>query len=135
VWGAAAQHALSIPHGQQMNDETNSPQRTRRLRPCLVAFGLGLTLLVVGACGSDEPKLNYIAVAGEDCQDCRSCGGLINSCVCETCTELAYDPNKKQLLSCTGIWVVQKECPGGVSVVCAGVGYDITCLDEKGQPK
>ena len=114
-----------------MNDETKFPQRARAW---LLVFGLGLTLLLVGACG-DEPELDYIAVAGESCQDCRSCGGLVDSCVCETCTELAYDPNKKQLLYCTGIWKVQKECPGGVSVACAGVGYDITCLDEKGQPK
>jgi hypothetical protein len=134
VWGATAQHALLFTDGKQMNADTNSPQPTRRLRSSLAVLGLGFTLLVVGACG-DEPKLNYIAVAGERCQDCRTCSNVVGSCVCDTCTELAYDPNKKQLLSCTGIWVVQKECPGGVSVACAGVGYDITCLDEKGQPK
>jgi hypothetical protein len=119
-----------------MTADTHSAQRTRRLRPGLVVLGLGFTLLVVGAC-SDEPKLNYIAVAGERCEDCRTCAGIVHSCVCDTCTEQAYDPNKKQLLYCTGIWVVQKECPGGISVACAGVGvgYDITCLDEKGQPK
>jgi hypothetical protein len=100
-----------------------------------MAFGLSITLMGVGACG-DEPDLDYTAVAGEECEDCNECSNVIGSCVCETCTEYAYDPARKQLLVCTGIWEVDDECPGGVSVVCAASGgYDITCLDENGEPK
>lgn len=122
-----------------MNDRTLSQAASKRgrlwLRPSATTFGVLLSLMSVGACGDDEPALSYLAVAGEDCHDCRDCSGVVNSCICKTCTELAYDPNRKELLVCTGIWEVQKECPGGVSVVCAGTGYDIKCLDENGQPK
>ncbi len=94
---------------------------------------LGALLSALAACS--DPELDYTAVAGEECEDCHRCSDIVGSCVCETCTSYAYDPERKQLLVCTGIWNVDKECPGGVSVACAGTGYDITCLDEKGQPK
>lgn len=105
------------------------------LRRATLLLGFTVVFSALGACSDDEPDLDYIAVAGENCHNCDDCSGVVNSCICETCTELAYDPNRKQLLFCTGIWEVQKDCPGGVSVVCAGTGYDITCLDENGQPK
>jgi hypothetical protein len=128
VWDTADKHHLRSTNGQQM--------KKRRFRLFAAACGLGLTLLAVGACGDDEPDLDYTAVAGESCQDCHECSDIVGSCVCETCTSYAYDPERKQLLVCTGLWKVEKECPGGVSVVCASTGgYKISCLDDKGQPK
>lgn len=110
--------------------------KKRLSRSFTVAFGLFTVVLAVGACGDDKPELDYTAVAGDSCQDCHECSDIVGSCVCDTCTSYAYDPERKQLLVCTGHWQVEQECPGGVSVVCASTGgYKITCLDEKGDPQ
>lgn len=107
--------------------------RAKQLRRVAVTIWVGLILLAVAGC-SDGSDLKFDAVAGEPCHNCDDCSGIVNSCICETCTEYAVDAKRKQLLVCTGLWTVHKECPGGVSVACAGTGYDITCLDENGRP-
>jgi hypothetical protein len=107
--------------------------RAKQLRRVAVTIWVGLILVAVGGC-SDGSDLKFDAVAGELCHNCEDCAGIVNSCICETCTEYAVDAKRKQMLVCTGIWKVYKECPGGVSVSCADKGYNATCLDKDGQP-
>jgi hypothetical protein len=105
--------------------------RARNFRQVVGLIWLGVFVGVVGC--SDDSALKFDAVAGEVCQDCEQCTSIVGSCICHTCTQYAVDTKRKQLLVCTGVWEVHKECPGGVSVSCAGDGYRVTCLDEDGQ--
>ena len=93
-----------------------------------------LTGLLV-ALGCSEDQLNFQAKEGERCQDCHACDGLTTGCVCKTCTDYAYDPGAKDLLSCGAnrAWHKMVHCAGGGSVACTeNRGYRFTCYGEDG---
>jgi len=105
-------------------------RRWRRLAP--LSLVVSLAGMIVGGCSSEGSNLKFTAAVGEDCRDCSRCSSIVNSCVCDTCTDYAVDATQRQLLVCTGIWEVYKKCPGGVSVSCSDNGYNLACLDENG---
>ena len=85
-----------------------------------------------------EADLSFEAKAGEPCEDCSHCSQSvpIDTCVCDTCTEFAFDHETNELLQCvSSAWEVNRKCPGGGSVACGeSGGYEIRCVDEKGRP-
>jgi hypothetical protein len=84
-----------------------------------------------------KPELDFEARAGAPCEDCDYCDNPpIGSCVCDTCTEYAFDHHSNEVLWCNGIsWEREMKCPGSGSVACGEHGgYDIRCFDEWGRP-
>lgn len=101
---------------------------------CIVV--LSVAGVVVWGCNSDPP-LVFEGKVGEHCYDCEECKhNAVGKCICETCTEFAYDAAAKQLLQCSAnsMWTLKASCPGGVSVSCSGLNYVIRCLDANGAP-
>jgi|GEM_PF-4479187 len=100
---------------------------------------LGLPLLALPlalfGCEGPEPPSTSVRV-GDPCEDCSMCKPSIDPCDCRTCVNIAFDPEKSVVVSCsraTLTWIVTRECPGGGSVECADFGgYDVSCLDENG---
>lgn len=82
---------------------------------------------------------SFAARAGERCLGCDYCKtGDELSCVCATCTEVAFDSDTDQILTCGAkeLWEVTLDCPGGATVGCRidyDNGYGGSCLDENGQ--
>jgi hypothetical protein len=113
--------------------------RLRRFGAARLSRAALLLAIIYPCCESSGTDLNFVADEGAPCDSCDDCKSLVNSCICHTCTEYAFDQKKKEVLICSsrGIWTVDSKfssCPGGGSVACAGTGYDIRCLDENGNP-
>lgn len=91
-----------------------------------------LALLAAGpfaACGDD---LDFTQREGTYCQDCSKCESYAGSCVCDTCTPRAFDPDTNTLLICDNGWRKLADCPGGVAVGCSDGDLWLECLDESG---
>jgi hypothetical protein len=103
------------------------------------AFAVAGFLGALASTQGCEAELDFEAKAGESCEYCSDCSRPplhINSCICDTCTEYAFDHETNELLWCTrNGWDVEQKCPGGGSVAChESGGYELRCVDEKGRP-
>lgn len=93
----------------------------------------GALLLVAVACGSDSKDI--VASAGDRCEDCDQCCTIGSCCICDRCSEFAFDAAKLQLLTCdrnTLKWHVANECPGGGYARCVENKPRVSCIGVDG---
>lgn len=87
------------------------------------------------ACSSSSVK-DYTAAAGQSCHDCDQCCTIGSCCVCDSCSDFAFDPTNKQLLMCDAMsqkWRVANECPGGGYARCVdGHSQRTSCIGADG---
>lgn len=99
------------------------------------SFLLLATLAAILACNSSSSK-DITARVGDPCQDCDQCCQIGSCCICDTCSQFAYDPINGELLVCnTGTlkWQVELECPGGGFARCEnGSGQRTSCIGADG---
>src|SRR5271165_6457343 len=93
-----------------------------------------LTLLPIPACNTSSTK-DITAKAGDPCQDCDQCCQIGSCCICDRCSQVAYDPVNNQLLVCNAAtlqWRVDKECPGGGYARCVDNNERTSCIVADG---
>jgi len=93
-----------------------------------------IVLTAALACNSSSTK-NITAKAGDPCQDCEQCCQIGNCCICDSCSQVAYDPVNKQLLVCNSAtleWRVDKECPSGGYAQCVDNKERTSCIGADG---
>jgi hypothetical protein len=104
-------------------------------------YTIPLAVVVLGfvGCEAEQNSKLFRGKVGDICHYCpESCHdetvSFTDECTCNKCTEVGYDPDANVLLSCTSHgWQYDRDCPGGVSVSCAGsLSYHIQCLDNDG---